>query len=482
MTTAKSFLLAAALSGITFLPVQARAGDLRPGVVTNPTGTLDVVQHIPCDNTVHTTSSITGGRLEFTPAEGIDVTGGKQFSLTRATLTFAPFSASGSCDDFGGTQSYSAIGVQLVRGVTFVAPAISPGVYSITIPKESVSFWEGSIANGSPENGYMNPSQDLTGTIDLNQGTVQMHVVVTTSLQFREGCVPHVGCVIDETDSGTLTTDLSGTITFPDTDGDGVPDRSDNCRFVPNPTQALVATPTITAPANLTLASCADHQIGIAAAADVCDGGPVTVTDDAPATFATGANTVTWTAADQKSRTATATQIVTVVDTTPPVFTSVPPDLSENTCGPVNLGTPTATDDCAGTVTFTNNAPGYFYVGSTPVTWTATDASGNKTTATQMVNVVDTTAPALSCTSIRPIGNGYQISASDACGAPVTQLGGFVLGNNEIVKIDETGQPGVRFMGTVGADHIRYFQVGKGEAVITTTDGSGNVTTAVCGR
>ena len=174
-----------------------------------------------------------------------------------------------------------------------------------------------------------------------------------------EGWAGQLG-IIDENDPGTLTVDLSGVIAFPDADGDAVPDRVDNCRFVPNPDQSPVATPTITAPPSLTLASCTDHHIGAAKVADVCDGGPVTSTNNAPATFATGSNLVTWTAHDTKLRTANATQIVTVVDTTPPVFTFVPPDLLKNNCGPVDLGLPTATDDCAGTVTFTNNSPGYF--------------------------------------------------------------------------------------------------------------------------
>jgi hypothetical protein len=121
------------------------------------------------------------------------------------------------------------------------------------------------------------------------------------------------------------------------------------------------------------------------------------------------------------------------------------------------------------------------------VTWTATDASGNKANASQLVTVIDTTPPKVSCTpvappGIAPPGNTFQIAASDACGPPVTRLGSFVLGNNEIVKIVETGEPGVHFIGTVGPNNIRFFQVGKGEAVIvaTATDGSGNMSSAVC--
>jgi hypothetical protein len=148
------------------------------------------------------------------------------------------------------------------------------------------------------------------------------------------------------------------------------------------------------------------------------------------------------------------------------------------------VGTATATDDCAGPVAITNNAPGFFFNGPTTVTWTAKDVSGNTTLASQLVDVDDTTPPTLSCTPVEPPGvspqgNTFQVSATDSCGAPLTTLGGFVLGDNEIVKIVETGTPGVRFMGTVGTTNIRYFQVGKGEAVIVATK-DGNTSTAVC--
>src|SRR5262249_21276192 len=103
-----------------------------------------------------------------------------------------------------------------------------------------------------------------------------------------------------------------------------VADRDDNCRFVANPDQSRVATPAITAPPDLILASCADHHIGFPRATDVCDGGPVTITNDAPGAFLTGSTIVTWTVRDAKLRAATDTQSVTIVDTTPPAVTCLP--------------------------------------------------------------------------------------------------------------------------------------------------------------
>lgn len=57
----------------------------------------------------------------------------------------------------------------------------------------------------------------------------------------------------------------------------------------------------------------------------------------------------------------------------------------------VALGTPATADNCS-VVNLTNNAPTTFPIGTTTVTWTATDASGNTATATQTVTV--TTLPA----------------------------------------------------------------------------------------
>jgi len=206
----------------------------------------------------------------------------------------------------------------------------------------------------------------------------------------------------------------------------------------------------------------------------------VTVTNYAPSLFAVGATVVTWTAHDEKSRTSTATQTVTVVDTTPPIFTFIPPDITMNNCGPAALGVPAATDDCAGSPTFTNNAPAIFLVGTTPVTWTARDASGNTALATQMVTVHDLVPPTVACVPDGPPGGTFRVTGIDACGAPTIRLGSYVLANGEHIKINETGQAGVRLVNLIGPEQIKHFHVGEGEAVITATDGSGNVATAIC--
>jgi HYR domain len=472
-----------AMTGMAVTAALAPSADLQRMVIDSIGGTVHIEQHIPCSGFVDRTIAITGGRLELTPSDGVDVQGvpgGKAFTLTRANVSVAPFSVQGSCVGFSNTRNYTEAEVQLAEAASFTATAAANGVYNLSIPKGDFRLFQASIVNGALETGYKHPSQDVTGTINLTTGAVTMHVVLATTIHFEEGCVQNVGCLISEDDDGTLTADLTGTIAFPDADGDTIPDRSDNCRFVANVDQHLVSTPVVTPPFDLTLASCTDHRIGGAIGTDVCDATPVDVTNNAPLRFAVGPNLVTWRGEDANHRTATASQTVTVVDTTSPIFTVVPPHIDLNDCGSPALGVPTAIDDCAGTVAFTNNAPGSFGVGTTVVTWTATDASSNHATATQSVTVIDTVASAVSCVATNPTGNSFVVTATDACSTPIIRLGSFVIANGETIKINETGQPGVRLMNDVSADHSRHFQVGRGEGIITATDPSGNVGTALC--
>ncbi|NJD01606.1 MAG: HYR domain-containing protein, partial [Ruminiclostridium sp.] len=133
----------------------------------------------------------------------------------------------------------------------------------------------------------------------------------------------------------------------------------------------------------------ADVDFGTIEAADIFG---VTLSNDAPATFPLGDTIVTWTATDGNGLTATADQVITVVDTTAPVFTFVPEAKSVYATGiktMVDIGLATATDIFGATVS--NDAAEYlsdgFPVGKTTVTWTATDGNGLTTTATQDIIV-----------------------------------------------------------------------------------------------
>jgi hypothetical protein len=122
------------------------------------------------------------------------------------------------------------------------------------------------------------------------------------------------------------------------------------------------------------------------------------------APYPTGTTTITWTATDTAGNTATATQHVTVHDTEPPTITA-PADITVPTdpglpTAHVTAGSPTASDN-SGSVSVSGarsdglqlTAP--FPLGTTTITWTATDAAGNTATATQHVTVRDTEPPTI---------------------------------------------------------------------------------------
>ena len=104
-----------------------------------------------------------------------------------------------------------------------------------------------------------------------------------------------------------------------------------------------------------------------------------TITNDAPTVFPLGETIVTWTATDSSGNSASATQTITVVDTTSPVLIA-PGNLiieAESSFTEIkNLGEFVA-EDISGITTITNDAPTVFPLGETIVTWTATDDYGN---------------------------------------------------------------------------------------------------------
>ncbi|CAN5894238.1 hypothetical protein BH11BAC7_BH11BAC7_11280 [soil metagenome] len=156
--------------------------------------------------------------------------------------------------------------------------------------------------------------------------------------------------------------------------------------------------------------------------------------------FPVGNTTVTYTTSDGVNTT-TASFTVTVVDAEAPVITTVPQimmNADAGQCGAVVTWTaPTITDNCSAPVTITqsHNSGDTFPVGTTMVTYTATDGT-NTTSMTFAVSVTDAQAPVLSacpanvttCPGILVYGNGP--TATDNCSATVTQTSGPANGSN----------------------------------------------------
>ena len=169
--------------------------------------------------------------------------------------------------------------------------------------------------------------------------------------------------------------------------------------------------------------------------------------------FVVGISQVEYTVIDAAGNVSTCVQQVTITEDELPVITcpTIAPSYANTIgeCGYVVNGTEfdaTATDNCTG-VTVTHNygawgdenslAGATFPVGTTTVTWTATDAAGNVTSCTITILVNDTEAPSfVNCPEDVTFTVGLFSDdcesgaiwatpiATDNCGVTVTQTGG----------------------------------------------------------
>ncbi|HET9250709.1 MAG TPA: HYR domain-containing protein [Candidatus Eisenbacteria bacterium] len=242
--------------------------------------------------------------------------------------------------------------------------------------------------------------------------------------------------------------------------------------------------PVLTAPADLTITTGADATqcgatiddtaLGTATATDNC--GFTLTRDGIPAGhfFPVGTTTITWTATDPSGNTATATQLVTVADTTPPAITTAALDVptGEGLCTATigSLGT-TAADHCGGTTltgTRSDGAPlgDPFPVGTTTITWVATDLAGNASSLTQTVKVSDVEIPTL---ALPAVAEQFTGPGAASCAALVSDeaLGTPVAGDNCGATVTRTGVP-----------EGNLFPVGTTTIAYTATDPSGNSVTA----
>ena len=113
-----------------------------------------------------------------------------------------------------------------------------------------------------------------------------------------------------------------------------------------------------------------------------CDPESITISQPSFDCDDLGQNTVTLTVTDAHGNTSTETAIVTVVDNTAPIFTSAPSNkIYQAETGNCTLNAfwaiPVVTDNCLVSVTSTHNSGDAFPIGTTKVTYTATDAAGN---------------------------------------------------------------------------------------------------------
>lgn len=245
--------------------------------------------------------------------------------------------------------------------------------------------------------------------------------------------------------------------------------------------------PIVTAPPNVTVEanSCAgiivgETTLGTPTATDNCGTANVNRTGvPAGNFFPLGITTLTYTATDGSGRTSTATQTITVTESTPPTITG-PVGLSFNTgpdatscgvfVGDATLGTATANDNCSAVTVSRSGVPAgnIFPVGTTTVTYTATDGSGNTASVVQLVEIRDTTAPVLTPPSDVTAYTGPGAASCDTVISDAT-LGSASASDNcsGVGAVSRTGVP----LGNV-------FPLGTTVITYTVTDANNNQTSA----
>ena len=230
---------------------------------------------------------------------------------------------------------------------------------------------------------------------------------------------------------------------------------------------------------------------------DPVSGGTLTFSLDPAGPFGLGPHTVRLIATDNRGVTNSAIATVTVVDQTPPTITAPPAvtlatGAGAGSCGAfvsdAVLGTATASDNCSLTTTRSGvPADNFFPVGTTIITYSATDAAGNTASATQNVTVIDDTPPVITSASVdkstlgppnhKMVDVTVSYTATDNCGAVNTALS---ISSNESVNGTGDGNTATDWE-VVNAHQVRLRAERSGHGngrvytiTITATDSHGN--------
>src|SRR6266446_3408922 len=291
------------------------------------------------------------------------------------------------------------------------------------------------------------------------------------------------------------------TITWTATECNNPPDCNDpNARFA-QCTQKIIVTspdaPTITCPTDKTFTAASGECQKTVLAEDIglpsTMGPNVTVTNERSdgqnltAAYPAGDTFITWTATNSVGSASCTQKIhINAVDNQPPTLT-VPPDVSAttSTCSATlddELGVATATDNCTASVNITRTGvpripcpvPGdpnrtcesfVFPVGTTDVTYTATDAASNTATGVQHVTVHETTPPVFTFVpgDVGPVNNDPGL-----CGAFVSDatLGTATVSDNCDTTVIRSGVPAGNIF-PVGDTVITY--TAKADITVTRT-------------
>jgi uncharacterized repeat protein (TIGR01451 family) len=199
--------------------------------------------------------------------------------------------------------------------------------------------------------------------------------------------------------------------------------------------------------------------------------------------FPTGTTVITYTATDSAGNSTSGTQTVRVNEN-PNINPTIdaPANITVNTgpgatvcgtfVGDATLGVATANDNCPGVVVTRSGVPAgnNFPVGTTTITYTATDRVGNTAQDTQTVTVIDNTPPVVTPPAAVTLFTG---AGATSCGVTVSNLDG-TLGTGSATD----NCPGVGAVSRSGVPAGNFFPVGQTTLTYSATDAHGNTGSA----
>jgi hypothetical protein len=163
--------------------------------------------------------------------------------------------------------------------------------------------------------------------------------------------------------------------------------------------------PTITCPPTKTVnadpGQCSASSVSLGTPVVLVNCGVPAITNNAPASFPKGTNTVTWTVTDVHGNTNSCEQLVVVLDLQPPTFGSFSNITKVGVLGAISnavtFANPRATDNCSTNVTVVSSphSGSFFPFGTNTVNVTATDPSGNTASTNFLVIVLVPIGPDL---------------------------------------------------------------------------------------
>ena len=310
-----------------------------------------------------------------------------------------------------------------ISTVTLTLTEISNGTFSTCTTSISVEDLINPIATAAADQN-VNLDASCEITIPDVTGFASDNCLVTAITQ-----VPASGTTVALPHNGTVTVTVTATDNSGNTDTDTT---ILTAKDITPPVADLAALGAI-------IAQCPVTNLLVPTATDNC----TTVTASRDVTLpitAQGLTVITWTYADANGNTSTQTQNVIIDDVTAPVADAASLVDVTAQCEVTTLTAPTATDNCGGTVTVTNDVTLPISTqGITIVTWTYTDVIGNASTQTQNVVITDTTNPTASnpapinvqCASGVPTDDILVVTdEADNCSTPVVAFVGDVSDGN----------------------------------------------------